>query len=64
MWLIGGILVGSLGGVRSFKDDGCIDSAIENSVLYYGRERGGGGYSTIAAFRTFGSQDEKGGCQF
>ena len=32
MWLIGGILVGSLGGVRSFEDDGCID----NSALYHG----------------------------
>ena len=38
MWLIGGILVGSLGSVRSCVDEGCI----ENSVLYYhdGRERG------------------------
>ena len=37
MWLIGGALVGSSGSLRSSDDDGCN----ENSVLYYGRERGG-----------------------
>lgn len=37
MWLIGGVLVGSSGSLRSCEDEGCI----ENSVLYDGRERRG-----------------------
>ena len=59
MWLIEGILVGSLGSVRSYGDNGCI----ENSVLYYGRERGGWrlpGNGSVHDFRQSRQERSKG----
>jgi hypothetical protein len=57
MWLIGDILVGSLGCVRSCDDDGYIG----NSGLSMVEDAEGGDcLAAAAAFTTFGSQDKKG----
>lgn len=55
MWLIGDILVGHLGSVRSYEDG----RRVENSVLYCGRECGGWRFPGFCSVHNTGIQQSK-----